>query len=265
MSGINLNNPLADRLRNGELGLALMLRHARTTDIAIAAQNCGFDALYFDMQHTTITEDQVAQISVAALAWGVTPLVRVPDKGYELALRVLDSGALGIVMPDVCSAEDARQAVAHCKFPPVGNRGAYGIYPQLGYRAVKTTEARAQLNANTLLICMVENCKALESVEEIAAVPGVDIVHVGSNDLATDLGVPGELAHPSVLAAIERVIAACNKHGKVAGVGGLTGGDVSRIQNVVKMGARFLSAANEWNLLLSAGQERVRILRDLKL
>lgn len=265
MAEVALRNPLAERLRNGELGLALMLRQARTTDIAIAAHNCGFDALYFDMQHTTITEDQVAQISVAALAWGVTPIVRVPDKGYELALRVLDSGALGIVMPDVSSADDARAAVSHCKFPPVGNRGAYGLYPQLGYRSVKTTDARATLNANTLLICMIENAKSLESVEEIAAVPGVDIVHVGSNDLATDLGVPGELNHPKVLAGIAKVIEACKRHDKVAGVGGLTGGDVSRIQDVVKMGARFLSAANEWNLMLSAGQERVRILRDLKI
>lgn len=258
-----LVNPLAERLKSGGLGLALMIRHARTVDIALAARTCGFDALYFDLQHTTTPEEAVAQISVAAMSAGVTPLVRVPDRDYAAALRILDSGAQGIVMPDVSSADAAREVVAHCKFAPVGSRGAYGSWPHFGYRALPATEARKALNDATLLITMIENKAALDNAEAIAAVPGVDIVHIGSNDLATDLGVPGELTHPSVLAAIERVVAACRKHGKYPGVGGLTGGDVKRIEQVVRLGARFITAATEWNLMLAAGQERVRALRGL--
>jgi 2-keto-3-deoxy-L-rhamnonate aldolase RhmA len=252
-----------ERLRGGGLGLALMIRHARTVDIALAAKTCGFDALYFDLQHTATPEEVVAQISVAALSMGVTPLVRVPDRDYGMALRMLDSGALGIVMPDVGSAEDGRQAVAHCKFAPVGSRGAYGSWPHFGYRALPAAEARRALNDATLLITMIETRAALDNVEAIAAVPGVDIVHVGSNDLSTDLGVPGELTHPKVLAGIERLVAACRKHGKIPGVGGLTGGDTKRIEQVVKLGARFITAGSEWNLMLAAGQERVKALRSL--
>lgn len=262
-STIQLTNPLAERLKSGGLGLALMIRHARTVDIALAAKTCGFDAIYFDLQHTATPEDIVAQISVAALSAGVTPLVRVPDRDYGLALRMLDSGALGIVMPDVGSAADARQAVAHCKFAPVGSRGAYGSWPHFGYRALPAVEARRALNDNTLLIVMIEGKAALDNVETIAAVPGVDIVHVGSNDLSTDLGVPGELTHPLVLAGIERLVAACRKHGKIPGVGGLTGGDTKRIEQVVKLGARFITAGSEWNLMLAAGTERVKALRAL--
>lgn len=258
-----LKNPLAERLRAGGLGLALMIRHARTVDIALAAKTCGFDALYFDLQHTATPEDTVSQISVAAMGAGVAPLVRVPDRDYGMALRLLDSGAMGIVMPDVSTAEDARRAVEHCKFAPVGNRGAYGSWPHFGYRALPAVEARRALNESTLLIVMIENRAALDNVESIAAVAGVDIVHVGSNDLATDLGVPGELVHPTVLAGIERVVAACRRHGKFPGVGGLTGGDAGRIEQVVRLGARFLTAATEWNLMLAAGQERVRALRSL--
>jgi 2-keto-3-deoxy-L-rhamnonate aldolase RhmA len=128
---------------------------------------------------------------------------------------------------------------------------------------VPAVEARAALNAATLLIVMIENRGALDNVEAIAAVPGVDIVHMGSNDLATDLGVPGELTHPKVLAGVERLVAACRKHGKTPGIGGLTGGDTKRIEQVVALGARFLTAANEWNLMLAAGHERVRALRAL--
>jgi len=254
-------NPLAERLRAGGLGLSLQVRHAYTPEIALAARTCGFDALYFDFQHTPVREESAAQIAVAALSMGVTPLVRIPEGDYGMALRMLDAGVLGIIVPDASSAEDARRAVTHCKFPPLGQRSAFGSWPHFGYRPVPAVEANATMNANTLLIVMVESKAALENVDAIAAVPGVDIVHVGSNDLAADLGIPGQLTHPDVIAATERVIVTCRKHGKVAGVGGLAGGDVKRLEHVIKCGARFLSAGNEWNLMISAGQERTRAIR----
>ena len=254
-------NPLVERLRGGGLGLAMQIRHASTVDIVLAARSCGFDAIYFDLQHTPMSENVVAQISVAALSAGVTSIARIPDGDYGMALRLLDAGVLGIVVPDVNSAEDARRAVAACKFSPLGQRSAFGSYPHFGYRATPAPEARKLLNDNTTLIVMLENKAAIERADEVAAVPGVDIVHIGSNDLAADLGIPGELTHPQVNAAIERVIAACRKHGKIPGVGGLAGGDVKRFEHVVKLGARFLSAANEWSLMMAAGQERVKALR----
>jgi 2-keto-3-deoxy-L-rhamnonate aldolase RhmA len=259
-------NPLAERIRNGELGLTLMVRHARTVDIALAAKTCGFDGLFFDLQHGVIPEDAIAQMAVAAMNVGVTPIVRVPEKDYGAALRMLDNGALGIVMPEVTTVEDARNSVAACKFPPLGNRGAFGSWAHFAYRAVPAAQARQALNESTLLVLMIESRAALDNVEAIAAVPGVDVIHVGTNDLSTDLGHPGELTHPEVLAAIERVVKACRANGKVAGVGGLTGGDVVKMLTpVVRLGARFITAGTEWNLMLAAGQERVRLLRSIPL
>jgi 2-keto-3-deoxy-L-rhamnonate aldolase RhmA len=210
-----------------------------------------------------VREDIAAQIAVAAVNIGVAPIVRVPEADFGMALRMLDAGALGIVVPDLTCADDAKRAVAHCKFAPLGQRSATGSYPHFGYRAVPVPQARAALDASTAIIAMVESKAALEHVEAIAAVPGVDIVHVGSNDLASDLGIPGQLDHPQVIAAIERVIAACRKHNKFPGVGGMAGGDTKRFEQVVSRGARFLSAANEWALLMAAGSERVRALRAL--
>ena len=256
-------NPLAERLRAGDLGLALMIKHARTVDIALAAKTCGFDALYFDLQHSTVPEDVVANISAAAIQTGITPLVRIPERGYGTALRVLDGGALGIVVPDLATADEAREAVSHCKFAPLGRRSNAGRYPHFAYGAVPAVKARDELNDNTLLIVMVESLAALENVEEIAAVPGVDVVHIGSSDLSSDLGVPGQNMHPKVLGALERVVAACRKHGKVPGMGGLSGGDAKNYEQAVKLGARFFSAANEWSLMMAAGEERVRMLRSL--
>lgn len=259
-----LTNPLADRMREGKLGLTLMIRRARTVDIALAAKTCGFDALSLDMQHTTIPEEAVSQIAVAAMSIGVTPLVRVPEKDYAAALRMLDNGALGIIMPEITTVEDARQAVMACKFIPIGNRGAFGSWPHFAYRSVPAAEARKAMNEATLLILMIESRAALENIEAIAAVPGVDIIHIGTNDLSTDLGYPGELTHPEVLSAIERVVRACHAHGKFAGVGGLSGGDVMKnLMPVLKLGARFITSASEWDLMMAAGTERVKALRAL--
>lgn len=263
MAETTLHNPLAARLRAGELGLALMIKHARTVDIALAAKTCGFDAIYFDLQHSTVPEDVVAQVSAAAVQTGITPIVRIPDGGYGTALRLLDGGALGIVVPDLASAEDAKEAVAHCKFAPLGNRSNAGTYPHFAYRKLPAVEARNLLNDNTLLIVMIETAAALENVDAIAAVPGVDIVHIGSSDLSADLGFPGQNTHPQVITAIERVVAACRKHGKIPGMGGLSGGDPKNYEQAVKLGARFFSAANEWALMMAAGEERVRMLRAL--
>lgn len=264
-STIQLTNPLAERLRKGELGLTLMIRHARTVDIALAAKTCGFDGLFFDLQHGVIPEHEVSQMAVAAMNMGVTPLVRVPEKDYAAALRMLDNGALGIIMPEVTTVEDARSSVTACKYPPVGNRGAFGGWAHFGYRPVPAPEARKAINDATLLILMIESRAALENIEAIAALPGVDVIHIGTNDLSTDLGHPGELTHPDVLSAIERVVKACRANGKFAGVGGLYGGaDAAKaLTAAVKLGARFITSASEWNLMIAAGTERVKALRAL--
>src|SRR5688500_6201092 len=154
---LTLVNPLATRLRAGEIGLALMIKHARTVDIALAAKTMGFDALYFDLQHSTVPEDAVAQISAAAVQAGITPIVRIPEGGYGTALRLLDAGALGIVVPDLSTAEQAREAVVHCKFAPLGKRSNAGRYPHFAYQAVPAVHSRMALNDNTLLIVMIES------------------------------------------------------------------------------------------------------------
>jgi 2-keto-3-deoxy-L-rhamnonate aldolase RhmA len=261
----NMLNPLAARLRAGQLGLALMVKHARTVNIALAAKTCGFDAIYFDMQHGGVPEDAVAEISAAAVHVGVTPIVRISPRAYGQAVRMLDCGALGIIVPDMASVTDAREAVEYCKFAPVGKRSNASRYPQFAFRAVPGGEARSQLNENTLLIGMIESRAALEVVENIAAVPGLDVLHVGSSDLASDLGVPGENSHPLVTDAVSRVVAACRRHGKVAGLGGFSGGGVASIGQALGLGVRFVTAANEWSLMMTAAQERVNELRRLPL
>ena len=258
-----LRNPLAETLAAGRLGLALIVQKSATVDIALAARSCGFDALSIDLEHSVIPESAAAQIAVAALQCGVTPLVRLPGHDAAAANRLLDAGALGVIAPHVESAGEARAIVAACRFAPGGTRSASTLYPHLGYRDVDAASCRRMLDAATTVVAMLESPQALEQADAIAAVPGVDIVHVGAVDLCDALGIPGRTDDPRVFACFERVIDACRRHGKVAGIGGV-GGNAELARRVVRRGARFLTAGIDWDLMLGAARRRADGLRALE-
>ena len=259
-----LRNPLAETLAAGGLGVALIVQKTLSVDIALAAKACGCDALSVDLEHSVIPESAAAQICVTALHAGVTPLVRVPSLEGHYANRLLDAGALGIIAPHVGSAEEARAVVKACKFAPEGERSAAGNWPHVGYRPREPKVLRAAFNAATTVVVMLESPEAIERADEIAAVPGVDILHIGTVDLCDAIGRPAEYGHPEVMACHERVIRACQRHGKVAGAGGLAH-TPALVQQVVSMGARFVTAGVEWDLLMAGVRTRVNSLRELKL
>ncbi len=264
MSGPLLRNPLAESLAAGRLGLCLIVQKSATVDIAVAAKSCGFDALYVDLEHSVISEADTAQICVAALLAGVTPLVRLPSHDAAMAARLLDAGALGVIAPHVGSAEEARAIVAACRFAPQGRRSVSYHWPHLGYQTHHDAAAvSAAFNAATTVVVMLETPEAVEQADAIAAVPGVDMLHVGSVDLADALGVPGQLGDARVAACHDLVIAACQRHGKVAGIGGV-GGRPETARRVVQQGARFLTAGIDWDFMLGAARQRVQSLRNIE-
>src|SRR5262249_49618981 len=137
------------------------------------------------------------------------------------ASRLLDGGALGIVVPHVDNAEQARRAVVNCRFPPLGKRSVPGLLPQTDFAVLPPAEQIRRINDMTLVVVMVETPEAIANAEEIAAVEGVDVLLVGGSDLTTEMGVPGNFAHADVKAAFQSVIKACAKHGKAPGMGGI--------------------------------------------
>ena len=110
--------------------------------------------------------------------------------------RVLDGGAQGVIVPDVNTRGQAGAIVNACRFPPLGKRSVMGLGPALGYRAVPLAELNPKLNAETAVIVMLETAEGVENCEAIAAVDGVDVLLIGSGDLTTDLGIPGQIDHP---------------------------------------------------------------------
>lgn len=257
---MNVRNPARERLQNGELCLGIGLRQARTVDVAAAMASCGFDWLFIDLEHGTMPLDTAVQISLAALTAGITPVVRVPSRQYALATRALDGGALGIVMPHVDSAEEARSIVGHLKYPPLGHRSMAGAMALFGFRAVPTGEAAKTMNDESLIVVMLETPQAIAEAEAIAAVEGVDVLLVGTNDLMMEMGLPGQFAHAEVARAYERVIAACRKHDKWPGMGGVYSEEL--LAKYVGMGMRMIIAGNDFGLLMAGATQRAKFLRE---
>jgi 4-hydroxy-2-oxoheptanedioate aldolase len=257
-----LRNHAKEKLARGEVVASMTVRLVSGIEIARIAKTAGFDSLYVDMEHSSFSLATTGQICMAALAAGVTPLVRVP--GTAEVSRVLDGGALGVIAPHVRSAAEAREYVTAAKFPPLGERSAAGPLPHLHYRSFPAGEADVALNAATLLMVQFESDEALAKADEIAAVEGVDMVMIGTNDLLADWGLPGQFEHPRVRQAYAKTIAACRKHGKHVGVGGLS----SRPQlaaEFVAMGARYVSTGTDLGFLLAACTAKAKEVRDIAL
>lgn len=250
-----------ERLAAGQLALGMALRQARTVDIGRALAACGFDFAFIDMEHNTMGVDTAAQIAVACHDAGVTPLVRVPGYEHYLATRLLDAGAMGIVFPHVDTAEHARALVDNCKYPPMGHRSLGGPMVQLGMRPYARAESTRLVNEATLLVMMLETPAAIANADAIAAVPGVDVLLIGTNDLTLEMGIPGKYDDPQVVAAYAAVLAACRRHGKHPGMGGIY--DHPTMEKYIRMGARFILCGSDLSFLMAGGQARADFLRAL--
>ncbi len=259
-----LVNNVLEKLKRGEVVSSMTVRLVRGIEIAQIAKTSGFDSIYIDMEHNSFSLDTTGQICMAAVSIGIAPFVRVPAKNSEWISRALDGGALGVIAPHVCSAEDAKRVVSASKFPPLGERSAAGGLPQLEYRSFSATEAYPVLNAATMVIVQFENVAALDNADEIISVDGVDMVLIGTNDLTADMGIPGEYDHPRVKEAYQRTIDICNKYGKYCGVGGLSSRP-DLVTEFVKMGARYVSTGTDIAFLLAACAAKAKQVSEIKI
>jgi 2-keto-3-deoxy-L-rhamnonate aldolase RhmA len=248
---VSIPNPVKELLKAGKVALGMNVRLARSGDIARIAKTCGHDFIFIDAQHSLYSVETIGHIAQAALGCGISPLVRVRSVDDPDTQVLLDNGVTGIVFPDVSTAAEARRAVIRARFPPVGKRSAAGAYTILDYRAVPMGQLVPALDDNALVVCMIETREGLENVEAIAAVEGIDVIHVGSNDLLTGLGMPGAFGSPEHIAALDRVIAVTKAHGKIPGVGGDR--NVARQAEFIRKGARFITTNSEIAFILAEG------------
>ena len=250
------------QLAAGKIAIGLGLHQSRLVDIAAIGKSCNYDWLFIDMEHSGLDIGTAAQIATAALPVGITPIVRVPGKEHHHATRMLDGGVQGVVVPHVDSVEEAKKVVAFCKYPPLGHRSLYGQLPQFNFESVPIAEACKMANEEMLVIVMLESPEAIAQADEIAAIPGIDVLLIGTNDLCAESGIAGQYGHEKIVAAYQTVIDACKKHGKYPGMGGVV--DHTLMEKYIGMGMRFILSGNDIGFLMSGAKARSAFLHGLK-
>jgi 2-keto-3-deoxy-L-rhamnonate aldolase RhmA len=254
---MNKPDSLKSKLRNRQLtiGSWITLGHSSVAEIMAKA---GFDWLTVDMEHSAITLHEAQQLVQVIELSGCVPLVRVGANDANLIKRVMDTGAHGVIVPMVNTKEDAEQAVGAVKYPPQGFRGvglaraqSYGTNFE-GYQKWNETESVA--------IVQIEHIKAVENLEAILSVEGVDAFIVGPYDISTSLGVPGQFDHPKMTSVLSKVLDIAERLKAVAGYH-VVPPDTKQVLEKVKEGYRFLAYSTDFLFLgdsCRAGLEAVR-------
>jgi len=177
----------------------------------------GFDFVVIDCEHAALSGETVASMVRGAEASGIAPFVRVRENAAGQILEALDLGAAGLHIPQIGTAEDAVRAIRAAKFPPAGIRGFNPFVRAASYGTEPLETFRQTADGETLLVLHIEAQETLEQVEEILAVPGIDVAFLGPYDLSQTMGIPGQVTHPKVRDAMRAVVKAAAKHNVAVG------------------------------------------------
>lgn len=218
---VAISHSLKDKLLRNEVASTLSIKLVKSVELPMIAKTAGFDGILVDMEHSSFDLETTSQLCISALYAGISLIVRVPSKDAFFVSRVLDGGVLGVIVPHIHSVQDARDIVAAAKFQPIGSRSLTNGLPHYQFRTIPTKASNPVTNDATMVIPMIETLEALELVDEIAAVEGVDPLLNGTNDLTAEMGIEGDYENPKLIESYVRTIAACNRHGNWVGVGGL--------------------------------------------
>ncbi|TKJ32578.1 MAG: aldolase [Planctomycetes bacterium B3_Pla] len=225
---------------------------SKSSDPAIVETlgHAGFDFIILDMEHGPNSVETVEDLIRAAQIAQMAPIVRIPSGDYEIIGKALDVGAAGVQVPQISSAQDVQTAIEHARFAPLGMRGVCRYVRAAEYSSMDKTEYFRCAN-EALLIIQIEGQAALDNLDEILAVDGIDIVFVGPYDLSQSLGVPGEVEHPLVVEKMRQIVEACLD--KSVFVGNFTE-TLVQTQMWVKQGLRYMSYSVDVGILYEAGK-----------
>lgn len=209
-------NAVKRKLKQGGRSFGTMVFEFDSPGIARLAANAGAEFVMYDTEHTGWGIETVRRLMAYHRATETVPLVRVPAAEYHLVAPVLDAGAMGVMVPMVHNAGQAREIVSFAKYPPAGRRGVAFTLAHDDYRSGDNATTMRETNDEVLLITQIESAEGLANVDEIAATDGVDLLWIGQGDLSTALGIPYQLEHAKFLDTLDRVVAAAEAHGKTA-------------------------------------------------
>jgi 2-keto-3-deoxy-L-rhamnonate aldolase RhmA len=248
MSECVWENPVKKKLREGQCVAGAFITVASIETAAHMARQ-GFDFLWIEMEHSPVTLETLRGMVLATRGLPAIPFARVPANEIWMAKRVLDMGVSGVVFPFTSTPELARQAVAACRYPPLGKRGSGADLAKACWPEPERYYDSA--DANVLVVAMIEEAQAVERIDEIAATPGLDALFVGASDLSFSLGLRGDQEHPKTLAAIDRVVSAAKRNGKYLG---RLAFDPARIAGYREQGFQLFLAPTELGMISSGAR-----------
>jgi 4-hydroxy-2-oxoheptanedioate aldolase len=228
--------------------------------ISLCAQ-AGWDYVIVDTEHTEGDLSTLASQALVAKYEALSFLVRVPDKLYHQMARVLDIGAEGLILPRVDTREEVQRIIRSTKYYPLGERGASVSTAVTRFRPVGAQEYMEWANREILIVIQIESQKAVDNIDELVSYEGVDAVMIGPMDLSQNMGIAGQLDHPLLEEAYEKVIAGCRRHGVAPGI------HLSNLDAVAKWvgrGMRFVTYQYDGKLLLDTCSTAVAKLRNLE-
>jgi len=219
----------------------------------------GLDFVVIDMEHGAFSHANVADLVAWFKATSIAAFVRVPLGTYPFIARVLDTGAMGIMVPNVKTGFEAREIVQAAKYRPLGRRGLTFSSAVNDYEDVADVrEYMREANERTTIICQIESYEALDNLDEIAGTPRVDVLWVGQFDLTNSMGIPGDFKNSRFQNSIKQVIAAAHKHGKHAAI---QGGNVAQLKEWAELGFDVLSYSEDVGVYIAAVSDGVQSLR----
>lgn len=247
---------LKSNLRNRNLLFAAWtsLGHPQVTEMLARS---GVDFLGIDIEHSTISQEQSQRIIAACHADGVSCLPRVATHNPEAIKRLLDSGADGVIVPTVETAEQVRKLIEWVKYPPLGKRG-YGIARAQGY-GHEFEEYTSTWNASSILIIQIESISAVENIETLLQFDEIDGVMVGPYDISGSLRIPGQIDHARVLEAGRRVVQACESYGKSCGTQDIDP-TPERVRTALTSGYTFVVLASDIFILWKWGERMQQLI-----
>ncbi len=247
-----IENPLKWALKRGETVWGTMVMEFGAPSVVRILKKAGWDYILPDLEHTAFSLETIGSMIQVAKGVGLPVIVRVPDIERSWISRVLDAGALGVMIPRVETKEQVEEAITYAKYEPQGTRGvAIGI-AHTDYQLVDGQTYIRKANEETMIVVQIESGKAIENLDAILSVPGVDVAFVGIADLATSLGIPIQFTHKKFVAAVERVIERCQVY-KV--VPGMWVGSVEEAVRWQAKGMRMMMYGTEFFLILERSQE----------
>ena len=252
-------NRLRQKLAEGRAVIGTMVVELHQPSVMTLLANAGLDFALIDNEHGPFTIESIAVLCRAAVAAGVTPIVRIPELTYAHVTQPLDAGAQGIMLPRVTAPEQVELCVACMKYVPEGRRGAVLARGHTAFRGGPLADTLAAMNRETFLVIQVETAEAVNRLDELLAVPGVDAALVGPTDLSVALGVAGQMSHPTLVAAIEKTLSACQARNVVPAI---HTNDVAMTAQWAKRGMKLVSISSEVGHLMAGTKSAVDKIRE---